>query len=189
VRSPNLTLKRAISRRKLLTGIGAVLLGAGSMVALVRTRGYELPPEIAGRLVSLAPWEYIFVAAAARRICAPDRLGDPSIPSSDETGVADFADTYIAAMPEDLSSDLKKLLALVEHLAPLASGFGTRFSLLPPADQDRVLASLEASDQSLLRGGFAGLKSLLFMGYYRDPRTWKMLGYSGPKVGRPAFGW
>ncbi|MBL8609283.1 MAG: hypothetical protein JNL38_18280 [Myxococcales bacterium] len=41
----------------------------------------------------------------------------------------------------------------------------------------------------LLRGGFAGLKSLIFMGYYRDPRTWAILGYDGPRVGRPERGW
>jgi hypothetical protein len=48
---------------------------------------------------------------------------------------------------------------------------------------------MEASDETLLRGGFAGLKSLVFMGYYRDPRTWKILGYAGPWVGRPERGW
>jgi hypothetical protein len=177
-----------ISRRKLLAGVGALLVGASSVVAFFRTRGYELAPEIAGRLRSLEPWEYIFVEHAARRICAADRE-DASIPTSDDTRVADFADAYIAALPDDLKSDLKNLLLLVEHLAPLACGLSKRFSELAAADQDRVLASLEANDETLLRGGFAGLKSLLFMGYYRDPRTWHMLGYAGPRLDRPALGW
>ena len=51
------------------------------------------------------------------------------------------------------------------------------------------LAALEASSQDLLRGGFTGLKSLVFMGYYRDARTWKVLAYDGPLVGRPENGW
>jgi hypothetical protein len=178
-----------VTRRKLLAGVGAFLFGASSVVAFFRTRGYELPAEVVARLRSLEPWEYIFVEHAARRVCAPDREGDASIPTADDTGVADFADVYISQLPDDLRSDLKKLLLLVEHLAPIASGFSSRFSDLGPRDQDRVLSSLEASDESLLRGGFAGLKSLLFMGYYRDPRTWRLLGYSGPRVDRPALGW
>jgi hypothetical protein len=177
-----------ISRRKLLAGVGSVLVGASAIVAFFRTRGYVLPADVAGRLVALEPWEYIFVQHAARRVCAADR-DDASIPTADETKVADFADAYIAQLPDDLKSDLKKLLLLVEHLWPLANGFSSRFSELGPADQDRVLSSLEASDESLLRGGFAGLKSLLFMGYYRDPRTWRMLGYAGPRLDRPVGGW
>lgn len=177
-----------ISRRKLLAGVGAALIGASSVIAFFRSRGYELPDAIAGRLVALEPWEYIFVQHAARRICAADR-DDASIPTSDETKVADFADSYIAALPEDLKSDLKNLLLLVEHLAPIGCGYSKRFSELGAADQDHVLASLEANDETLLRGGFAGLKSLLFMGYYRDPRTWKVLDYAGPTLNRPAVGW
>jgi hypothetical protein len=175
-----------ISRRKLLGGAFAALVGASTVVAFFRSRGYELPAQVAGRLVALEPWEYIFVQHAARRICAADHDGAPT---ADETNVADFADTYIAALPDDMRSDLKNLLLLVEHLAPVASGFSKRFSDLAPSDQDRVLASLESNDQTLLRGGFAGLKSLLFMGYYRDPRTWRMLHYAGPKLNRPAAGW
>jgi hypothetical protein len=52
-----------------------------------------------------------------------------------------------------------------------------------------VLASVEASSSDLLRAGFDGLKSLVFMGYYRDPRTWGILGYDGPLVNRPRGGW
>jgi hypothetical protein len=52
-----------------------------------------------------------------------------------------------------------------------------------------VLASLEASSSDLLRAGFDGLKSLVFFGYYRDPRAWRLLGYDGPLVRRPAGGW
>ncbi len=60
---------------------------------------------------------------------------------------------------------------------------------LPPGAQDRVLASLEASSHDLLRAGFAGLKALVYIGYYRDVRTWGIVGYDGPLVGRPEGGW
>jgi hypothetical protein len=29
----------------------------------------------------------------------------------------------------------------------------------------------------------------LLMGYYRDPRTWRILRYDGPLVNRPDEGW
>ncbi len=177
-----------VTRRKFLAGLGGALVLASGIVAVVRTHGYDLPPEIAGKLVGLAPWEYVLVKTAARRVCAAD-VDDGSVPSPDDTDVAGFADRYVASMPPALKSDLKGLFALVEHGAPIACGFSSRFSKLDAASQDRVLAWLESNDVTLLRGGFAGLKSLLFMGFYRDPRTWKILGYDGPRVGRPALGW
>jgi hypothetical protein len=74
-------------------------------------------------------------------------------------------------------------------MAPLGAGFASRFTRLPPESQDRVLAGLESSSVDLLRGAFDGLKSLVFMGYYRDPRTWAILRYDGPLVNRPDAGW
>ena len=59
-----------------------------------------------------------------------------------------------------------------------------RFTRLSASDQDRVLTSLQAHPSELLRGGFDGVKALVFMGYYRDPRTWSLVGYDGPLLGR-----
>jgi hypothetical protein len=67
---------------------------------------------------------------------------------------------------------------------PLGSGYTSRFTQLPPEAQDEVLTKLEASDRDLLRGAFQGVKCLVFMGYYRDPRTWGVLGYEGPWLTR-----
>jgi hypothetical protein len=80
-------------------------------------------------------------------------------------------------------------MAYLEHVAPLAVGLVSRFTALSPAAQDRVLASLERSPYDLLRAGFDGLKALVFMGYYRDARTWGIVGYDGPLVRRPEGGW
>jgi hypothetical protein len=73
--------------------------------------------------------------------------------------------------------------------ATIGAGFASRFTRLGPADQDTVLASLEASSIDLLRAGFDGLKALVLMGFYRDARAWSVVGYDGPLVGRPAGGW
>ena len=182
---------RETSRRRFLKAslYGGLLAAAGSVVALVRTRGYAVTEARRASLESLSPWHVIVVEHAARRIAARDDEGDASLPSPDEVDVVGFVDGYVARLPADLRRDLFRLFAFLEHLAPLALGMGSRFSRLAPPDQDRVLASLEQHDQTLLRGGFEGLKSLVFMGYYRDPRTWAILGYRGPAVGRPEGGW
>lgn len=153
---------------------GAIALAAG-VLARVRTQGYDVP----GRLVGLAPWQYVVVQHLARRVCAAD---EPGVVGPDDTDVAGFVDSYAAKMPPKLLRDLGRFLGFVEQLAPAMIGSASRFTRLSPADQDRVLASLESSASDLLRGGFDAVKSLLFMGYYRDPRTWSILGYSGPMV-------
>jgi hypothetical protein len=176
------------TRRRFVAIAGGGLLAAAGVVAALRTRGYDVPVDVAARLAALSPWQYVVVQHLARRIAAPDR-DDPSIPTPDEVGAAAWIDGYVAQLPEGLRRDLLRALAFVEHLAPVGVGLGARFTRLGPADQDRVLASLESNGQDLLRGAFDGLKSLVFMGYYRDPRTWAITGYDGPWVNRPAEGW
>lgn len=176
-------------RRLLRAGLAfAVLAAAGSVVALVRTRGYHLSDERAKKLVALSPWQLILVEHVARRIAAPDVQG-PAIPSADDTDVAGFVDQYVSHLPARMRHDLTSLFGFVEHVAPLSLRLSARFTRLSPADQDRVLASLESADEGIFRGAFAALKALVFMGYYRDPRTWAIPGYDGPYVGRPEGGW
>lgn len=166
-----------LSRRKVVKAAiasGAIALVAG-VVARVRTEGYETSV----RLVGLEPWQYVVVQHLARRVCAADA---PGVVGPDDTDVAGFVDRYAAEMPGKLRRDLVRFLGFVEQLAPATIGSAARFTRLAPADQDRVLGALEASSSDLLRGGFDAVKSLLFMGYYRDPRTWTILGYGGPMV-------
>jgi hypothetical protein len=156
-------------------------------LVLVRVRGYAVP---AGRtLVGLSAWQFVVIQHAARRIVAPDRPGDRTIPTADDTDVAGFVDAWIARMPATVRRDLGRFLGYLEHLAPVAVSEASRFSRLAPEAQDRVLAGVEASSSDQLRAGFEGLKALVLMGYYRDPRTWSIVGYDGPMVGRPAEGW
>jgi hypothetical protein len=159
----------------------------GSGLAFFRTTGYAVPKTI--ELEAISGWQWVFVTHVARRIAAADRPDDPSIPSPDEVDVAGFIDGYVARMPAALRRDLLRAFTYVEHVAPLGLGYLSRFTRLSPAEQDKVLASLETSQTDLLRGAFEGLKSLVFMGYYRDARTWKILGYDGPLLNRPAGGW
>ena len=181
---------RTSRRRFLKAGLyGGLLVAAGSLVAVVRTRGYRISDERRASLIALSPWHVVVVEHAARRIAARDDERDAALPSADDVDVVGFVDSYVAALPDDMRRDLFRFFAVLEHLAPVGLGMAGRFSRLGPVDQDRVLASLEAHREPLLRGGFQGLKSLVFMGYYRDPRTWAILDYRGPWIGRPARGW
>lgn len=186
--NPKLDEIGAFGRRRFMRAsvAGAVLLAVGGAVAWVRTRGYDVPPERLDRLFTLSGWQLVVLEHAARRITAPDEAGAPT---SDDVDVAGFCDTTLARMPAATRRDLERFLAYVEHLAPLRAGFASRFTRLAPAEQDRVLEHIERGENALLREGFAGLKALVFMGYYRDPRTWKILGYDGPLIGRPPKGW
>jgi hypothetical protein len=159
---------------------------AGGLLALVRTRGYHVPSERSDRLLALSSWELVVVEHAARRIAARDDESASGPPSADDVDVAGFVDGYLARMAAPRRRDVRRLLAYLEHIAPIRAGNVDRFSRLAPAAQDRVLGTLESSSSDLLREGFAGLKALVFMGYYRDPRTWRVLGYAGPLVGRAA---
>jgi hypothetical protein len=172
------------SRRSALKALvmGALLTGAAGTLAIVRSRGYVAP---AGRvLASLSVWELAVVTHAARRIAAPDRPGDASIPSADDVDVAGFVDAYAARMSTPLRRDLSRALLYLEQVAPVAIGLPRRFTELTSDEQDRVLSSLETSSVLLLRGVFNSLKSLVFMGYYRDARTWSLIRYDGPWLGR-----
>jgi hypothetical protein len=170
--------------------LGAVVAGlvlGGAALAVLRTRGYSL--RVGRRLVALEAWQVVVVEHAARRIVAPDLPGDPSIPTADDVDVAGFADTWVARLPGRTRRDLGRFLAYLEHVAPVGSGFASRFTRLAPGEQDAVLAAIEASSSDLLRAGFDGLRSLVFLGYYRDARTWRIVGYDGPLVNRPLGGW
>jgi hypothetical protein len=154
-----------LTRRRLI--YGAVLATVSGAVAILRSRGYD------------EPWETAVVRHLARRVCAADR---PGVVTPDEVGVAAFVESYIGAMPARLRRDFRRFLRFVEQVAPLGAGFASRFTKLAPEDQDAVLSSLESHSNELIRGGFDAVKAALFMGYYRDPRTWSILGYEGPRV-------
>lgn len=168
-----------VSRRGVLRGIGVGILALGGVAALVRTSGYELPAHRRGKLRVLDAAQFTILTAIASRVCAADASDAPSI---EETDVVGFVDSFAVSMPEKMKRDLLLFLSVIEHVGPLFAKHVDRFTSLGLSSQDAVLSALEANDEGLLRGGFAGLKALLFMGYYRDPRTWPLLQYDGPTI-------
>ena len=183
--SPDAT---GLARRKWLASlvIGGSLSLVGGAVALVRTSGYAIDDATRARLRALVPWQFAVVRAAADRILAPDR--SHGVPTAQELGVAEFIDGYLVEMSSGKRDDFFRFLRVLEQLAPLASGFLPRFTELSTADQDRVLSALESSKVDRLRAGFEAMKSLAMMGYYRDPRSFAILGYRGPLLQMPEDG-
>jgi gluconate 2-dehydrogenase subunit 3-like protein len=173
-----------IPRRKWLASlvIGGTFAALGGVVALVRTGGYK--GGAATELRVLVLWQYAVVRAVARRILAADRA--EGVPSPDEVGVAEFVDGYLVEMRPALRRDLLRMLRYVEQLAPIGAGFAGRFTDLAPSEQDEVLLGLESSRFDQLRAGFQAVKSIVMLGYYRDPRTFSILGYAGPFIVEPA---
>lgn len=81
----------------------------------------------------------------------------------------------LSERPESLRKQLVTFLRLIE-LMPLL-GHATRFTRLDAERRQRVLSSLQNSRAALLRRGFWGLRTLIFMGYYARPDAAVAIGY------------
>jgi gluconate 2-dehydrogenase subunit 3-like protein len=169
-----------LSRRRFLRAgiIGGLLLGGAALVGK-QISGYSVDEATRRRLRALSPKEYLILQAVARRVLAPD---EPGAPSADAVEAALAVDTYLAKLPREIVSDVRALLHLVEHGSSLFSG--TRFTRMSPAAQDATLADWQRSSLTVRRRGFQALRTLSFLGYWRDDRTWPLLGYSGPMLPR-----
>ena len=67
--------------------------------------------------------------------------------------------------------------------APLVR-YGSPLEKLQAGRQDSVLRWFEDCPLSILRNGFWGLKSMVFMGYYGQPETNELVGYAPDFDGR-----
>ena len=167
-----------LSRRRFLRAglIGGLLLGGAAVVGR-QLSGYHVDEATRRRLRVLSPKEYLILQAVARRILASD--GDDA-PSADSVEVVLAVDAYLAKLPREVVSDVRALLQLVEHGSSLFSG--SRFTRMSPAAQDATLAEWQRSSLTVRRRGFQALRTLAFLGYWRDERTWPLIGYSGPML-------
>lgn len=133
----------------------------------------------------------LFVTGRERRLLQallPRLLvGDAhGMPDPNEVGAVEFLDRFLGTADAATQADVHELLAAVEHLTPV-TGVGIRpFTKLSSRDQERHLRALETSSLATFRTIASALKSLAAMAYYRDPRTWDPIGYSGPLV-QPGF--
>ena len=118
----------------------------------------------------LRPVEATFRAVAVTVVPETSSLR-PEVWSELERVVEDA----IARRPVVLQRQLVSFLRLIEYL-PLAR-YGRRFSRLSPARRTRVLDQLQNAPVLLLRRGFWGLRTLVFMGFYTRADVQHAIGY------------
>ena len=174
-----------MNRRRFLTvSLGsAVALSGLYGVTRLWTQASGLPPELAAGLRCLSPKQARTLQAAALRIL---QGAEPDPAQDGAQAQIRFIDQYLSRLATPLQDDVRALLELLEY-APLPR-FGSRFSRLAAADQDRLLQGWETSRIDLLRQGLFALKSLCCLSHYQDERSFAAIGYSGPMVGRGQAG-
>jgi hypothetical protein len=92
----------------------------------------------------------------------------------------------LATRPPALQRQFWLLLTVIRVLALLR--FGALFERLPGPRQDIVLRWLLDCPVTKLRGGFWGLRTLIFMGYYARPEAWGEIQYAPMSAGGERFG-
>lgn len=113
----------------------------------------------------------------------------PETSSQDERAWLDLeaviARTVSSRSPR-VKQQLISFLRLVQAL-PIAR-YGRRFTSLSPRQRVAFLRSLERSRILLLRRGFWGVRSLIFMGYYTREDVAESIGYRAVPEGWTARG-
>jgi hypothetical protein len=172
----------AVNRRRFLRTslLGGALLGSAALVGR-HLSGYSLDERLTRRLRALTAKEFLVFQAVMRRMVAPDQ---PGAPTADEVQAALFVDGYLTKLDEGSRSDVRALLHLLEHGSGLFRFRTSRFTHMTAVEQDATLSDWEHSRWALRRRGFAALKTMAMLGYWRDDRTWPLIGYTGPMIGR-----
>lgn len=81
----------------------------------------------------------------------------------------------LARRPAAMQRQLVLFVRAIEHLPRLR--FGRPFTALDPEKRRRFLSGLEHAPLLLLRRGFWGLRTLVFLGYYARPEVAGAIGY------------
>lgn len=165
--SPPLVPGQTLPRRHLLIGGAALLAAAGGAA---RVSGYRAFPAWDGALLSA--WEAEVLRAAAEAVLPP-------VPADALDAIPRRTDRFLASLPEAARLEIHGLFTLIEHGTPLDLRL-SRFSRLPVEARLRFLEELGRTRLGHLAA--KGLRDLVLLGWYQDPRSWTALGYGGPNV-------
>ncbi len=127
---------------------------------------------------SLSPKQAAFFETVAATVT-------PEVATLDAGGRARMAaivDAALADRDEGTRKQVGTFLDLI-RLAPIAR-YGRPFHRLDAARRTAVLECFQDCPIPLLRKGFWGLKTLVFMGYYGQPEHWSEIGYAPSFDGR-----
>jgi hypothetical protein len=120
----------------------------------------------------LSERHWVFLMCVAERIV-------PAAGTLDAGGRASFTAIVAKALadrPRSIQRQLALFLDLVRW-APLLR-YLAPFDRLAPQRQTAVLRWLLDAPLAKLRGGFWGLRALVYMGYYGQPEVWPSIGYA-----------
>jgi hypothetical protein len=113
----------------------------------------------------------------------------PEAARLDEKGwreLAAIVETALADRPAAVKRQLGALVGALQWM-PVAR-WGRPVTALDGSRRARFLASVEDAPVLLLRRGFWGLRTLVFMGYYARPEAAKEIGYRADPKGWEARG-
>jgi hypothetical protein len=102
----------------------------------------------------------------------------PEASALDESGwnaLEALVEKTLAKKPAGMRRQLVTFVRAIEHLPRLR--WGRPFTALSQEERTRVLSSLERAPLLLLRRGFWGLRTLVFLGYYARPEAAAAIGY------------
>ena len=120
---------------------------------------------------SLSDDSVAFLFVVARRVV-------PEVADLDERSLARMAviiDRALSDRPHSVRKQFATFLGVVRW-APVVR-YLSPFERLSGTKQDATLRWFESCPVALLRKGFWGLKSLVFMGFYGRTETWDEIGY------------
>ncbi|HEX6536228.1 MAG TPA: gluconate 2-dehydrogenase subunit 3 family protein [Gemmatimonadaceae bacterium] len=119
----------------------------------------------------LEPVRPIFRSLAATIVPDAARLGE-----REWAEVERIIEDALAARPARMRRQLALLVRALD-LLPVAT-HGRRFTALDAERRTRVLGAVERAPFLLLRRGFWGLRTLVYMGYYARPDGARAIGYA-----------
>jgi hypothetical protein len=120
--------------------------------------------------VLLAPVRDTFRAVAVTVV--------PEASALDESGwrtLEALVEKTLSKKPAGMQRQLVTFIRAIEHLPRLR--WGRPFTALSPDERTRFLSSFEHAPVLLLRRGFWGLRTLVFLGYYARPEAAAAIGY------------
>ena len=125
------------------------------------------------------PSEAFFLAPVRDALRAVATTVVPEAARLDEEGWAEMEQaiqTQLAGRPEGLRRQLRFFVRLLQWLPILR--YGRRLTGLDPARRAVFLTWMQRAPVTILRVGFWGLRSLVFLGYYGSPRGAATTGYA-----------
>jgi hypothetical protein len=113
----------------------------------------------------------------------------PEASTLDEAGwsaLEALVEQTLSRKPAGMQRQLVTFVRAIEHLPRLR--WGRPFTALAPEKRARFLSGLEHAPVLILRRGFWGLRTLVFLGYYARPEAAAAIGYRADARGWEARG-